>query len=88
MKARLRFRGLPRADTKITVGFGPQAAALNPALSAASDYVQLICARKECLACMPSIARRPHHARNRRLRFRGDYAEGLGRYLTGFLFRR
>jgi hypothetical protein len=32
MKARLPFRGLPRADTKITVGFGPQAAALNLAL--------------------------------------------------------
>jgi hypothetical protein len=27
MKARLRYRGLPRADTKITVGYGPQAAA-------------------------------------------------------------
>jgi hypothetical protein len=28
MKAQLPCRGVPRADTKITVGFGPQAAAL------------------------------------------------------------
>ena len=32
MKAQLPCRGLPRADTKITVGFGPQAAAFDLAL--------------------------------------------------------
>jgi hypothetical protein len=53
----------------------------------------LFALRKECLAYKPSIARKPHHAREarasyRRLRIRGDYAEGLGRYPTGFLVRR
>jgi hypothetical protein len=43
MKAQLPFSRYFRcADTKITVGFGPQAAALNLALQAASDYVQFI----------------------------------------------
>jgi hypothetical protein len=37
----------------------------------------------------PSIARKPHHAREarasyRRREYRDDYAEGLGRYRTGF----
>jgi hypothetical protein len=44
MKAQLPFRGLPRADTKITVGFGPQAAAFESGIVSASDYVQFICA--------------------------------------------
>jgi hypothetical protein len=44
MKAQLPRRGVPRADTKITVGFGPQAAALKLASKTASDYVQFICA--------------------------------------------
>jgi hypothetical protein len=46
--------------------------------------------REGLLACKPSIARKPHHAREarasyRHLEYRGDYAEGLGRYPTGFL---
>jgi len=44
MKARLRYRGLPRADTKITAGYGPQAAAYKSGIVAASHYVQFICA--------------------------------------------
>jgi hypothetical protein len=44
MKAQLPCRGVPRADTKITVGFGPQAAALKLASWTASHYVQFICA--------------------------------------------
>jgi hypothetical protein len=44
MKAQLPCRGVPRADTKITVSFGPQAAAFDLASKAASHYVQFICA--------------------------------------------
>jgi hypothetical protein len=44
MKAQLPRRGVPRADTKITVGFGPQAAAVKLALLPASNHVQFVCA--------------------------------------------
>ena len=83
MKARLRCRGLPRADTKITVGFGPQAAAFDLALWLHQIMCSLFALRKGCLACKPSIARKPHHAREarasyRRREFAATTLKGLG----------
>jgi hypothetical protein len=94
MKAQLPCRGVPRADTKITVGFGPQAAALKAGIVGCITLcaVYLRCGRsvwREGQALpvnrtMPGKRVLPTVA----CEFAGDYAEGLGRYPTGFLVRR
>jgi hypothetical protein len=54
------------------------------------QYFRFAALSSKDLALSPGIARTPHHARearasNHRRDFRDDYAEGLGRYPTGFL---
>jgi hypothetical protein len=90
MKARLPCRGRPRTDTKITVGFGLEAAdtesgiisctALCAVLSRCGGGIWRDSQALPVNRTMPGKRVLPTVAQ----KFQDDYAEGLGRYWTGF----
>jgi hypothetical protein len=85
MKARLARRGHPRADTKITVGFGLQTAETESGIvNCVTQFAEGLWRVNQELPVrrtMPGKRVLPVVAAE----VCGDYAEGLGRYLTGFL---